>query len=88
MIKREDETWTTIQCNNLKGDNGEKCDLCFKVLNDRFALVVWCPYCLQPIDMHEQVKAQARSVERKYKGLDPFDDELAKSAFPAKRSEV
>ena len=59
MIIRIDDVWTTIQCKNLKLDDGTLCDLCFKVLNNRFALVQQCPYCLQKIDLHEQIKGQA-----------------------------
>jgi len=56
MIKRKDATWTTIQCDNVKDEDGEKCDLCFKVLNDRHALVLCCPYCIQPVDIRGQVE--------------------------------
>lgn len=52
MILRKDDTWTTIQCKQ------PKCGLCFKVLNDRFAMGQTCPYCLQPISLHEQIKKQ------------------------------
>ena len=56
MIKRIDGQWTTIQCKNPRGENEEPCDLCFKVLNDRFALRVTCPYCLQQIDLYDWIK--------------------------------
>jgi len=56
VIIRSDETWTTIQCKNLVGDNGEICDLCFKVLNDRFAFTQRCPYCLGEIDLRASLK--------------------------------
>ena len=52
MIKRKDDVWTTIQCQ--KPD----CKLCFKVLNDRFAMGQTCPYCLQPISLHDQIRAE------------------------------
>lgn len=56
MIVRRDDQWTTVQCKNLVGDNGEICDLCFKVLNDRFALTQQCPYCLGKIDLRPCLK--------------------------------
>ena len=61
MIVIKDETCTTIQCKNLVGDNGETCDLCFKVLNNRFALIQQCPYCLAKIDLMEQARKMAIS---------------------------
>jgi hypothetical protein len=56
MIKRVGETWTTIQCRNLVGDDGEICDKCFKVLKGRFALTLDCPYCLQRINLRDDPK--------------------------------
>jgi hypothetical protein len=53
MIIRSDDVWTTIQCKNPVTDDGKLCNLCFKVLNGRFALVQQCPYCLGKIDLHE-----------------------------------
>lgn len=58
MIKRVGDQWTTIQCKNLVSDDGKICNLCFKVLNDRFALTQRCPYCLQEIDHHDWAKAE------------------------------
>lgn len=68
MIKRTDDVWTTIQCKNLVGDDGKKCDLCFKVLNDRFALTQQCPYCLGKIDLRPWVKEEpAEIIEHAYR---------------------
>ena len=65
MIIRTDDVWTTVQCKNLKEDNGKLCDLCFKVLNNRFALTQQCPYCLQEINLRDCVEKQAAAVEDK-----------------------
>jgi len=56
MIKKIDDQWTTVQCKNLDERNGRVCNLCFKVLNDRFALTQQCPYCLGKIDLRPWVK--------------------------------
>ena len=37
MIKRKDDQWTTIQCQNCKD--------CHKVLNDKHMRALLCPYC-------------------------------------------
>jgi hypothetical protein len=71
MIIRSDDVWTTVQCKNAVGPNEESCDLCFKVLNGRFALVQQCPYCLGKIDLHgcihkEGPKAAAEKTNRPY----------------------
>ena len=58
MIIRKDEQWTTIQCKNLVADDGRKCNLCFKVLNGRFALTQQCPYCLGSIDLRSYPEAR------------------------------
>jgi len=58
MIKRIDSQWTTIQCKNLISDDGKLCDLCFKVLNGRFALTQQCPYCLGKIDLRDWMKKE------------------------------
>ena len=57
MIIRIDHQWTTIQCKNLglKGP-GSVCNLCFKVLNDKFALIQRCPYCLRTINLTDWAK--------------------------------
>lgn len=55
MIIRSDYQWTTIQCKNLVGDNGKECDLCFKVLTGKFALIQRCPYCLGEIDLRKSL---------------------------------
>lgn len=59
MIKRVAYQWTTIQCKNVVGEDGQVCNLCFKVLNDRFALIQRCPYCLQQIDLTDQIREMA-----------------------------
>ena len=62
MIKRIDHQWTTIQCKNLVSDDGKLCNLCFKVLSDRFALIQQCPYCLGKIDLRSCIEKEAAST--------------------------
>ncbi len=62
MIVRIDYQWTTIQCKNLVSDDGKICDLCFKVLNNRFALIQQCPYCLGEIDLVDWAREEAKKL--------------------------
>ena len=45
MIKRKDDTWTTIQCPN--------CNDCYKVLNNKAHWQQSCPYCSNLIELQE-----------------------------------
>lgn len=55
MIKRKDDTWTTIQCRN--------CMNCYKVLNDRFQIKQQCPYCHRKIDLNDKHSEPTETIQ-------------------------
>jgi ribosomal protein S27E len=55
MIKRKDDTWSTIQCQN--------CGNCHKVLKDIHMRALLCPYCGTTITLSEGITHRTRATQ-------------------------
>jgi ribosomal protein S27E len=63
MIKRKDDTWSTIQCQN--------CGNCHKVLKDIHMRALLCPYCGTTITLSEGIACKTRATQGIQKAAGP-----------------